>query len=277
MTVQELLEKKKLPFTASGQDYVIKCLNPDHDDSSPSMRIDKVLGIFRCPSCNFKGNIFYYYGEKIDKLSTARETVSRKLDTIRAQSIGLKIPVDSVPLSAAYRVSLDTLNKFEAFRTSNQDLLGRVVFPIRDLKGKITCFIGRAEDPYEKVRYKVFPSGRSIPLYPLNTVEPLQGRVLIVEGIFDMLNLYEHGCRNVLCVLGANNLNAENFKLLKIIGVSGIDILFDADKPGQEAALKTKDELEGLEFHVRNINLKSGDPGDMSQSHVVNLMKKLYN
>jgi len=276
MTVLELLEKKKIAFKPSGQDYVVSCFNPEHDDSNPSMRIDKLLGIFRCPSCGFKGNIFYYFGEKIDKLSTNRELVRRKLDSIRAQSIGLKIPVDSVPLSADYRVSLNTLNKFEAFRTSNPDLQGRIVFPIKDLKGKITCFIGRSEDPFDKLRYKIFPSGRVIPLFPLHTVEPLQGRVLIVEGIFDMLNLYDKGYRNVLCVLGANNINTDNFNLLKIIGVHGIDLLFDADDAGQEAALKTKSELEDLGFHVRNINLKSGDPGDMSEAHASNLMKKLY-
>ena len=59
MTVEELLNQKKIFFTVSGKDFVVGCLNPEHDDSNPSMRIDRVLGIFQCMACGYKGNIFY--------------------------------------------------------------------------------------------------------------------------------------------------------------------------------------------------------------------------
>ena len=79
MTVQELLDKKKIYYQISGNDFKVCCLNPEHDDSNPSMRIDKVLGVFNCLSCGFKGNIFYHFGERVDKLDTAREKLKRKL------------------------------------------------------------------------------------------------------------------------------------------------------------------------------------------------------
>ena len=113
-------------------------------------------------------------------------------------------------------------------------------------------------------------------MFPLNKVEPLQGRVLLVEGIFDMLNLYDNGYRNVLCSFGTNTMNKEKLNILKILGVSGVDIMFDPDKAGQEAAEKVQDLAEELDFQVRNINLKSGDPGSMTPSHATNLRKKLY-
>jgi DNA primase len=276
MTVEELLTKKHIDFKVSGQDFVIKCLNPEHDDSNPSMRIDKVLGIFNCLSCGFKGNIFYYFGEKVDKLDTSREKLRRKLSSIRAQSVGLKIPVDSEALSSDYRVSLATLNKFGAFRTSNQDLQGRIVFPIKDLKGKIVAFVGRSEDRYEKVKYKVYPPKRQLPLFPLGDVSPEQGRVILVEGLFDLLNLYDNGYRNVLCTFGTQNKQIEKFKLLQILGVTGVDLMFDPDKPGQEASLELKDDLEELGLHVRNIKLRTGDPGDLTPNHAANLRRKLY-
>ena len=34
-----------------GKDYVVSCLNPEHDDKNPSMRIDQITGIFNCFSC----------------------------------------------------------------------------------------------------------------------------------------------------------------------------------------------------------------------------------
>ena len=40
MTVEELLEQQKIPYKVSPKDFVVRCLNPEHDDHNPSMRID---------------------------------------------------------------------------------------------------------------------------------------------------------------------------------------------------------------------------------------------
>ena len=46
MREQELLQEKNLDFKLSGRDLLVKCLNPEHEDTNPSMRIDNVTGIF---------------------------------------------------------------------------------------------------------------------------------------------------------------------------------------------------------------------------------------
>ena len=46
MTVEELLIEEGIQFKQSPADYVIRCLNPEHDDTNPSMRIDKITGVF---------------------------------------------------------------------------------------------------------------------------------------------------------------------------------------------------------------------------------------
>ena len=51
MTVEELLVEEKIAFKQSPADFVVHCLNPEHDDSNPSMRIDKITGVFNCFSC----------------------------------------------------------------------------------------------------------------------------------------------------------------------------------------------------------------------------------
>ena len=58
MTVEELLEQQKIPYKVSPKDFVVRCLNPEHDDHNPSMRIDRVTGIYNCFSCGYKGNLF---------------------------------------------------------------------------------------------------------------------------------------------------------------------------------------------------------------------------
>ena len=52
MDVIELLNKQKLSYTVSGQDYTIQCLSPDHEDNNPSLRIDKISGclLYTSPS-----------------------------------------------------------------------------------------------------------------------------------------------------------------------------------------------------------------------------------
>ena len=40
MDVLEILNKEEVGYTPSGQDYLIRCLNPEHDDSNPSLRVD---------------------------------------------------------------------------------------------------------------------------------------------------------------------------------------------------------------------------------------------
>ena len=55
--VLDLINKNSLAFSVSGRDYLIKCLNPDHEDSNPSFRVDKVSGVAHCFSCGFKTNL----------------------------------------------------------------------------------------------------------------------------------------------------------------------------------------------------------------------------
>lgn len=277
MNVKELLDKKQIYHKVSGRDFVINCLNPEHDDSNPSMRIDSILGIFHCLSCGYKGNLFNYYGEKSNKVDTAREQLYRKIQDIRAQSVGLRFPEDYVLLENDYRVSVQTLQQFEAFRSSDTEYANRVMFPIRDLKDKIVCFIGRSEDPYEKKqKYKIYPSGAKVPLFPLSKARPLQGKFLLVEGLFDMLNMWENGFTNVICSFGTSTVSKEKLELLKMCGATGVDICFDPDDPGQEAAKKVKEMVEELDMEARNINLRDTDPGDLTPNRASRLKDKIY-
>ena len=74
MKVEELLQEKRIDFKISGQDYVVKCLNPEHDDNNPSMRIDSITGIFNCFSCGFKGNLFKHFGAAANFLEIKRDS-----------------------------------------------------------------------------------------------------------------------------------------------------------------------------------------------------------
>ena len=73
MRVDDLLTEKNIDFKVTGRDYVVKCLNPEHDDKNPSMRIDQVTGIFHCFSCGFRGNVFNHFGAVANFLEIKRQ------------------------------------------------------------------------------------------------------------------------------------------------------------------------------------------------------------
>ena len=73
MKVEELLLEKAIDYKVSGRDFLTKCLNPDHEDTNPSMRIDNTTGIFHCFSCGFKGSVFKHFGALPDFLEIKRQ------------------------------------------------------------------------------------------------------------------------------------------------------------------------------------------------------------
>jgi hypothetical protein len=103
MTVEELLVKKNIVFTYSGHDYLIRCLNPEHEDRSPSCRVDKLSGIFHCFSCSFKGNLFTLFSVPRDVVSEKVNRLLKKIDDIRLATNGLEIPPGSLAVAREYR------------------------------------------------------------------------------------------------------------------------------------------------------------------------------
>lgn len=273
MQVIELLEKHKIQHITSGKDVLVKCLNPKHEDNNPSMRIDKITGIFNCFSCGFKGNIFKHFDEPIDWLSTKRNIVKEKINNKIKESISLILPNDITPYVGTWRgISEETYNEFKAFEYSDSEFVGRIWFPIYDFTEDLVALIGRhTTDGTPK--YMIKPTGAKLPLYP--KALPINGRVVLVEGIFDMLNLYDKGIKNVISCFGVNTVTSNKLSLLKVRGIVGIDIFFDGDEAGQKGATKLKKLVEDEGLFCRNIYYPDKDPGELTLEQVKKLKEKL--
>lgn len=271
--VIELLEERGIYYKLSGRDVLIRCLNPEHDDGNPSMRIDKVLGVFNCFSCGYKGSLFRHYNVDYSETEMRREKLKRLINNLRAAGVGLSMPEGFMSYIGNWRdIKPETYRRFEAFRHHDKQFIGRINFPIKDASGRIVAFQGRDETGTLDNKYMFYPSGVKLPLFP--QVRPLQGRVILVEGIFDMINLHDKGLENAICCFGVKNFNETKFNYLKISGVTGLDLIFDADQAGVQAAEHVK--KLARDFPVRVINLKSGDPGSLGQNQVTGLRRKLY-
>lgn len=274
MNVQELLDSKEIVYIPKGKDFLVRCLNPDHEDKNPSMRVDQVTGVFNCFSCGYKGSIFSLYGEKANQLQMKRQMVKKKIGNKMAETVGLMFPEGHMPYVGNWReISPETYRKFEAFQHAGDDFVGRIVFPIRDISRRVVAFNGRHTSAGIP-KYKIVPSGAKVPFYP--QVKPIKGKIILVEGIYDVLNLYDKGLKNCVCSSGTNNVSEEKLNLLKIQGVEGIDVFFDGDEAGQTGAEKVKELCEKVGLTTRNIYLKDLDPGSLTEAQVKKLEKKLY-
>lgn len=276
MIVDELLTAQGIEFRTSGKDFLIRCLSPDHEDRNPSLRIDKTTGIFNCLSCGYSGNVFNHFGEKPDWLQMKRESLKTIISSKLTETAGLNIPENAVQFDQDWRgISAETYRKFEAFQHNNSEFIGRVVFPVRGITGKIVAFCGRHQGQVDP-KYLFHPSGAKLPLFPI--VKPIQGRVILVEGIMDMLNLHDKGLTNAVCAFGVNTVTIDKLNILKIQGISGIDICFDNDEAGRKGAEKLKDMLEKNDMvpHVPVFGSKIKDPGELTALQVIKLKEKLY-
>ena len=275
MTVEELLVSKDIQYRPSGRDFLIRCLNPHHEDRNPSLRIDKTTGIFNCLSCGFSGSLFNHFGETPNWLQIKRNKLQETITNKLLDASGYSIPEGAVPFDSEYRgISPETFKKFQAFQHHQNEFNGRVVFPIKGISGKIIAFCGRHMSNGDP-KYLFYPGGAKLPLFPV--VKPIHGSIILVEGIFDMLNLHDKGLTNAVCAFGVNKVDQDKVNILKIQGVSHIDIYFDQDEAGQTAAEKTREFLEKNEFTTKVIKWKvTKDPGELTASRVIRLKEMLY-
>ena len=120
----------------------------------------------------------------------------------------------------------------------------------------------------------ISPAGAKMPLYPV--VDAIKGSVILVEGIFDMVNLHDKGLDNAVCCFGTKNINEDKLRMLSIQGVDEVIIFFDGDTAGQDAAIVVKEMAERVGLSSRNVALKDTDPGALPLKSVQTLKSKLY-
>jgi DNA primase len=271
--VLDILNKNSLAFTVSGRDYLIKCLNSEHEDSNPSFRVDRVSGIAHCFSCGFKTNIFKYYGIFTNPIPLKIAALKEKLAELKNFGLDLELPTGYTPYTKQFRgISPQTLKYFGAFYTNQvEKLQDRIIFPIKDITGKTVVFVGRHTLSNGNPRYLNYPSGVQIPVFPSHLPAGYKSMV-IVEGIFDMLNLYDKGLHNVICAFGTNTLqNSTKQKMLpfKAQGITHVYLMFDGDEAGRKASELLKPLIEDCGFIVQTITLPDDvDPGELSQEDV---------
>ena len=125
----------------------------------------------------------------------------------------------------------------------NERNWGRLMFPVRDVYGKLVGFNGRSVIDDSSIKYLLSPDYggffKSQILYNLHqakTTITSENNVYLVEGVFDVMALHQTGVDNAVCGLGTSLSDMQIEQLAK--HTNQFTIMFDGDEAGFKASIK---------------------------------------
>ncbi|MDF1654449.1 MAG: DNA primase [Coxiellaceae bacterium] len=190
-----------------------------------------------------------YYQQLLKQQPTAIEYLkSRGLSGIIAKQYGIGFSVDSwdalskhigndkadTLLQAGMLIEKDSGRSYDRFR-------GRIMFPIRDTRGRVIGFGARGLSKDQQPKYlnspetPVFHKNRALyGLYEALQANRTLEQAIIVEGYMDVIALAQHDITTAVATLGTAT-NPKHLQLLLRYTQSMV-FCFDGDRAGREAA-----------------------------------------
>jgi DNA primase len=145
----------------------------------------------------------------------------------------------------------------------------RIMFPIRDRRGRVVGFGGRAMRSDQGAKYVNTAETeffhKSQILYGVDQAKGAiakAGRAVVVEGYTDVLALHQAGIEEAVAVMGTA-ITGEQVKELSGM-VDEVVLALDADSAGQEAMLRAQSVAAGRRMRLRVAAMPAGeDPAEM--------------
>lgn len=175
---------------------------------------------------------------------------------------------DKALVETGMLIEKDDKSNYDRFRE-------RLMFPIRDTRGKTIGFGGRVIDPEGMPKYlnspetPLFHKGKELyGLYEARQANRSLDRVMVVEGYMDVVALAQQDITYAVATLGTATTEHHLQKLFR--STSEVIFCFDGDRAGRDAASKALD--ISLPFmrdgkQIRFLFLPDGeDPDSMVQS-----------
>jgi DNA primase len=226
--VKELADRVGMMVPDDGQ------RGPDESDNR-----DRLYELMECAARFYKDQlkisdkaVGYLKGRGVEGKTAARFGLGYAADEWQGLEKGVP-SYQSPDLETAGLVIAGEGRRYDRFRD-------RIMFPIRNERGKVIAFggrvIGQGEPKYlNSPETPLFHKGRE--LYGLHENRrgiQLAGRAVVVEGYMDVVMLAQHGVENALATLGTAVTPDHVGKILKL--VDAVVFAFDGDAAGRKAA-----------------------------------------
>lgn len=272
-----LLREYQVKLHRSGRDQYRGCCPIHGGNSREAFHANLTKNLFHCFACGAGGTVLDFVAA-MDRcslreaaLKLAHETVGqgppvtgcpKQLVTKKSKPVsplGFTLRgVDSAhPYLAARGIDTATAREFGiGFYAGPGILSGRLVIPIQDQRGQLVAYCGRALDGGQP-RYR-FPSGfaKSEVVFNLHRAAAAdQQAVVVVEGFFDCLKLYQVGVRSVVALMGSALYAPQQDALLQRF--HRLILMLDGDVTGRRGTAAIAAQLRPA-ASVRVIHLPEG-------------------
>ena len=179
---------------------------------------------------------------------------------VRGQRAGYS--VEEIEAAGLVRRGQKGRGHYDQFRS-------RIMFPIRDARGRVVGFGGRALTADQKPKYVNSPEGelyrKRRTLYGIDRARSAiakAGRAVVVEGYTDVLACHQAGIAEAVAVMGTA-ITPEQVKLLSGYTEQAV-LSLDADRAGREAMLRAQGVASGRRLRLGVVRMPDGkDPADL--------------
>lgn len=227
----------------------------------------KLYDIYEITNLYYQNNIQTSFGKK------AKEYLhSRQIDdnVIKEYGIGLSLDKgkDLINFLEKKGYDLNTLNLLGLASYDHDLYRARIMFPLKDLNGRIVGFSGRR---YDDIKEDKYINSKQTPIFQKGTLlynyydarESIRqkNQVIVMEGFMAVIRSYTVGVKNVVALMGTA-MTKEQVDLIKRLS-HNVVLMFDGDDAGRHATLTNGEELEKLGLNVKVAELSNGlDPDD---------------
>lgn len=144
----------------------------------------------------------------------------------------------------------------------------RVVLPVVNRAGEVVGVSGRATDPRSEPKYLHYPGLRkSYYLYGENLVDPRKDHIIVVEGFFDAMMLWQQGYNS--CALMGSHPSRTQIQTILDVSPNGsrIIIWMDGDAAGKEGLVEFKHKSAGR-MNAWQVWIEGKDPKHLAPAEV---------
>jgi len=282
-TINFIMDIERLDFIDAvkflGNKYNIN-IEVQHNSKSSNDLLNQLYLMYELTNDYYKKNI----NNQIIKLLKNRNINKNSIEQF---SIGLSANKydDLLQLIRTHKFSSEALKKSGLFVETEKGYIdrfrNRIMFPIYNHFNKIIGFAGRVYDNNNKTaKYMNSPEtiiyNKSKILYGMNLNKNIildSKAVIIVEGYFDLIQLYQAGFKNVLAISGTAFTEQHANTISKLCKT--IYLAYDGDQAGQQAAIRAGYIILKNNMEPKIIQMPVGvDPDDWIQNEGSEPFKK---
>jgi len=225
---------------------------------------DKLYDIYEMANNLYINNLFTKMGAPAREYLAAR---SLSDETIKTFNIGLSLSNNKLVTNflTEKKIKLEDMIQSGLVMNNHDAFINRIMFPFYNLEGRVVGFSGRiynTEDPSKYINTKetkIFKKGELLFNYhrAKDNIR-LKRQVIVVEGVLDVMRLYEVGHHNVVAIMGSS-ITKEQMTLLKRLAPN-IYFCLDSDRAGEAGMLLAVKEALAQKVNIKVIKLPKDDP-----------------